>query len=263
MSALQTSGSRGVDRQVNIIQQYANVLQIRTMVSMSLFFVPSLGRYSCTNASIHGFHPCNIITHPSKHNGNTRYRGTGYSSVRDNSRLYIGSFGLTDDGDFAILGVNMKDPDEDDETISNAGESLGGDISSLLSGTIFDGTTEKKPLNRTTSTNWQNLGTPSIDATYGSFQQGPNTSNQNKWDRTTFHVNDKAQNDIMEYLVEIMPTISEDDIENYSIALSNIGFHPKCVTMCELKYDDLNFMKVLHRRYFYNEVSGIEHPWEV
>lgn len=169
---------------------------------------------------------------------------------RGRTKLNIGGFGLTDDGDFAILGVNMQDPDEDVDDTSSLGQSLDGDISSLLTGTIFDGATKEISISTSPS---QRIN--------GSTQQASN--HQGTVDnKTTFNIDEEAQAEIMEYLMEIMPTVSEDDIEQYSVGLSNIGFHPKCVTMCELKLDDLEFMKVLHRRYFFNEVTGAEHPWE-
>ena len=69
--------------------------------------------------------------------------------------------------------------------------------------------------------------------------------------------------EIEEWLLTVIPKLSDNDIESYTRGLSRIGFHPECATMCELKYEDLEFMKVLHRRYLFNEVTGIEHPFEV
>ena len=78
-----------------------------------------------------------------------------------------------------------------------------------------------------------------------------------------FDVDEESLSDIKEWLLTIIPKLSENDSVEYAKGLGGIGFHPECVTMCELKYEDLDFMKVLHRRYLFNEVTGIEHPWEV
>jgi hypothetical protein len=64
------------------------------------------------------------------------------------------------------------------------------------------------------------------------------------------------------WLLEIIPTLSPADIQVYAAKLDDIGFDPECKTQCELLYDDLDFMKLLHRRYLFKEVSGQDHPWE-
>ncbi len=68
---------------------------------------------------------------------------------------------------------------------------------------------------------------------------------------------------IKEWLVEIIPTLPDKDLDSYARGLDEIGFHPECITMSELQLEDLSFMKVLHRRYVFHEVTGVEHPWEV
>jgi hypothetical protein len=52
------------------------------------------------------------------------------------------------------------------------------------------------------------------------------------------------------------------DLEAYAEGLSNIGFRPLCPSQCELRYDDLDFMRVLHRRYLHREITGEGHPFE-
>jgi hypothetical protein len=213
------------------------------MMPMSLALFAQPLNYSLKISCLHP----RILSHASLNHGHT-------------TKLSMSSFGLTDDGDFAILGVNVQDPDED-ENPTNAGQNVGGDISSLLAGT-FLGASKDKSSTIASSIDWQNVGTPSATSSYVGVQQG-SVSNNNRLDNTNLSMDEEAFADIMEYLMEIMPTISEDDVERYSVGLINIGFHPKCVTMCELKLEDLDFMKVLHRRYFFNEVTGVEHPWEV
>jgi hypothetical protein len=165
--------------------------------------------------------------------------------------LNIG-YGLTDDGDFAILGVNMQDPDEDDDATAppTSGQSLDG---TFLTGTIFDGA------NGSANTDSDTVVTETLEQ----GAERTNVSGKKSPNQPTFTTDKETQAEISEYLMEIMPTISKHDIETYSIQLGNIGFHPKCRTMCELTLDDLDFMKVLHARYFFKEVSGLDHPWEV
>ena len=76
------------------------------------------------------------------------------------------------------------------------------------------------------------------------------------------YIDEELLSDVKEWLVTIIPKLNGNDVDEYARGLSGIGFHPECVTMCELNYDDLDFMKVLHRRYLFNEITGIEHPWE-
>ena len=180
------------------------------------------------------------------------YRGNSFYSSQRLSRLKlnVGGFGLTDDGDFAILGVNMKDPDDDDDDDATIfSQSINGGFSSMAVGTIFDQTSSQAtiaPVSQTISSDYH------ITSSKG-----------NRPDVTKFSINEEIKGEIREYLMEVMPTISQDDVESYSIRLGEIGFSPTCVTMCELKLEDLDFMKVLHRRYFFNEVTGIDHPWEI
>ena len=173
-----------------------------------------------------------------------------YSRQRlSHMKLNVGGFGLTDDGDFAILGVNVKDPDDDDDDTTVLGQSINGGISSMALGTIFDQTSSQAataPVSQTIS---------SDDHNTASKENGPH--------EIKFSINKEIKSEIREYIMEVMPTVSEDDVERYSIGLGKIGFSPTCITMCELKLEDLDFMKVLHRRYFFNEVTGVDHPWEV
>ena len=63
-----------------------------------------------------------------------------------------------------------------------------------------------------------------------------------------------------EWLLEIIPTLDESDLGTYAEGLTNIGFHPH--SLCDLQYEDLDFMKVLHRRCVYKEITGQGHPSE-
>jgi hypothetical protein len=67
---------------------------------------------------------------------------------------------------------------------------------------------------------------------------------------------------VKEWLMELLPNLDIYDVETYAEGLSNIGFDPNCKSQCELQYDDLDFMRVLHRRYLYKEIMGEGHPFE-
>ena len=75
--------------------------------------------------------------------------------------------------------------------------------------------------------------------------------------------NDEDEKSLKAWLLATIPKLNQHDLEAYSRGLGEIGFHSECVTMCELKYEDLGFMKLLHRRYLFNEVTSIEHPWDM
>ena len=65
--------------------------------------------------------------------------------------------------------------------------------------------------------------------------------------------NDIDEKSLKAWLLTEIPKLNQNDIEAYSRGLSKIGFHPECVTVCELKYEEFDFMKVLHQRYLFNE----------
>ena len=81
-----------------------------------------------------------------------------------------------------------------------------------------------------------------------------------------FHGNEIVKKDgnpiVKEWLLELLPNLDMYDVETYAEGLTSIGFDPNCKSQCELQYDDLNFMRVLHRRYLYKEIMGEGHPFE-
>jgi len=185
-------------------------------------------------------------------------------------------YGLTDDGDFAILGVNAYDSSDDDNNESSIGQSV-GDLSALLSGTTFAGLNESPTVNQTPTT--------SNDAIFGQIDTTSSTKNMDgKRGNVIGEIGEQSQlqqqqqqqpykrsrsadeavlAEIKEWLLSIIPTLNQQDVDLYTRGLNEIGFHPACVTMSELQFEDLAFMKILHARYIFNEVTGIEHPWEV
>ena len=215
----------------------------------------------------------------------------GPVQISRSSRLYNDpSYGLTEDGDFAILGVNAYDNSDDDN--SSTVESV-GDLSSLLAGVGLSEASTQSSGSQFTSTdvgrnnNVPNFSTTSSinDAIFGRLdsssimmdapdtkrgsvigenvgERSNNIQQQNQYTRSS-DVDETGLSEIQEWLLSIMPALTQQYAESYSRGLNEIGFNPGCVTMCELQFEDLAFMKVLHRRYLFNEVTGNEHPWEV
>ena len=185
-------------------------------------------------------------------------------------------YGLTDDGDFAILGVNAYDSSDDDNNESSIGQSV-GDLSALLSGTTFAGLNESPTVNQTPTT--------SNDAIFGQIDTTSSTKNMDgkrgnvigeigeqrqlqqqqrqSYNKRSSSADGAVLSEIKEWLLSMIPTLNQQDVDLYTRGLNAIGFHPVCVTMSELQFEDLAFMKILHQRYIFNEVTGIEHPWEV
>lgn len=216
-------------------------------------------------------------------------------------------YGLTDDGDFAILGVNVEEETTTDNANKNGGEQrLGSDLSSLLSVTSFSGLSNDNLKSSTagsidrsvdqTAGAVAGIGTGDAisinDALFGrlpsretrrigtidngaTMKGSPNliedsavstldkSPKPRKIDSASSYADEESLIDIQEWLLTVIPKLSEHDVEVYARGLNSIGFHPECVTVCEMNYEDMDFMKVLHRRYLFNEVTGIEHPWEV
>ena len=192
--------------------------------------------------------------------------------VNDNSFL-----GLTDDGDFAMFGINIDeittDTNLDDDKISIKGDNagtvrpppspssglgFGSDVS--LNNALFGRLTAANDMTKTLAQSItlldDNIPTPSspdsaIDKT------------QNDNDSSNYVTDEESLSDIEDWLLSIIPSLNANDVRAYASGLDKIGFNPNCITQCELRYEDLTFMKVLHRRYLFNEVTGIEHPFEV
>lgn len=176
-------------------------------------------------------------------------------------------YGLTDDGDFAILGVNAYDSSDDDNNDSSIGQSVGNLSSLLVAGTTFAGLNESPAVNQTPISSTSS--TKNMDGKRGNVigeigEQSQLQQQQPPYNkRSSSSADEAALSEIKEWLLSIIPTLNQQDLDLYTRGLNEIGFHPACVTMSELQYEDLAFMKILHARYVFNEVTGIEHPWEV
>ena len=75
-------------------------------------------------------------------------------------------------------------------------------------------------------------------------------------------VNKTGDPGVKKWLSGVLPSLDAYDLESYAEGLTNIGYNPSCPSQCELTYDDLDFMKLLHRRYLYREITGEGHPFE-
>lgn len=59
---------------------------------------------------------------------------------------------------------------------------------------------------------------------------------------------------LMDFLISILPSLADSDLlHNYALQLLDIGFDPDYESSIELLYEDLEFMKKLHQRYFWKE----------
>ena len=189
--------------------------------------------------------------------------------------------GLTDDGDFAMIGVNI-DEITTDTTLDNDNISIKDDnvgtvrppSSQSLSGFGSDVSLNDALFGRLSTSATAN------DTTTKTFAQSITLLDDNPTPSLSDSAIDKTQSDsasiasnyvtdeenlsnIEDWLLSIIPKLNPNDVRAYAFGLDEIGFNPDCITQCELRYEDLNFMKVLHRRYLFNEVTGIEHPFEV
>mmetsp|Transcript_18810 Transcript_18810/g.40943 ORF Transcript_18810/g.40943 Transcript_18810/m.40943 type:complete len:295 (-) Transcript_18810:101-985(-) len=281
--------------------------------------------------SLHGNHEKLQWSHPTPNTVTTQchYRRHYRYSVVLRRMANDPFYGLTDDGDFAILGVNVEE-ETSDTTSEGDGQLIGlsGLLSSTMSETSFSGISNEE-MNKPTvpSTAGASMNTPTAmggvgdgmslndalfgrlpsnnsdmlsgntedaatmgvvppsleDTFFGRVLQNNNMVSSDVNDMTNnsdvakpledsvggsdtgkskYPNNDEDEKSLKAWLLATIPKLNQHDLEAYSRELGEIGFHPECVTMCELKYEDLDFMKVLHRRYLFNEVSGIEHPWE-
>jgi hypothetical protein len=159
--------------------------------------------------------------------------------------------GLTDDGDFAILGINVSLDDNnnvDDEKIMD-----------------MHNYNSKNDFNTGTLIGSGGVGTMLFNEHLqrsGRVDLGVGATNKYRDFRGNEIVKKDGHPIVKEWLLELLPNLDIYDVESYAEGLSNIGFDPNCKSQCELQYDDLDFMRVLHRRYLYKEIMGEGHPFE-
>jgi hypothetical protein len=154
--------------------------------------------------------------------------------------------GLTEAGDFAIPGINCEEPVSPSEDALKQQSIRGSRLPYSGMGSFLEGLISNDLLRSSSAT---------VDSTITSTTQsiGSQTPRPSEGDS-------QEQKRMQSWLVGIIPTLNETDLAKYAKGLVGIGFDSECVTVCELRLSDLQFMKVLHRRYFFNEISGLGHP---
>ena len=181
--------------------------------------------------------------------------------------------GLTDDGDFAILGINVA-PDEDEDGRGGEGEEKKkGDEYDDFDDSANSNTGDDDDYRRRrrmdydtgTSIGWQGVGNMLFDESLlrsGRVDLGAGPTRRYRDFRGNNIVPKSIDADVRDWLSGLLPTLDAYDLEAYAEGLTNIGFAPSCPSQCEVRYDDLDFMKVLHRRYLFKEITGEGHPFE-
>mmetsp|Transcript_17955 Transcript_17955/g.52059 ORF Transcript_17955/g.52059 Transcript_17955/m.52059 type:complete len:274 (-) Transcript_17955:210-1031(-) len=177
--------------------------------------------------------------------------------------------GLTDDGDFALFGINAVDP----TTITSTTRGGDGDSASSPPGLSFllgmdrgDGegssVTAMTPLSVPPAASAPTAGDQFLWETAGR----PVETQKSEWEgerghassaSSSVHVDPEDVAWLEDWIADAMPTLKPSDAREYARGLARIGFDPECVTRSELRMDDLSFMKVLHRRYLYEKVLSL------
>jgi len=195
------------------------------------------------------------LTNPSVHSvlrdgGTFSLRQQRYLSQEDG-----GFIGLTEDGDFALFGINAEDPalitdDEEKGPIFSSAMSkfgLDNNLSALLAGNAME---ERRvdslaPIDK-------NLRMADKGVA------GPREPTQVvKYDDKNVHVDPEEQSWLEAWLLEMIPTLKPNDVGRYARKLVLIGFDPECITRSEITLDDLSFMKTLHRRFLFKKISDM------
>jgi hypothetical protein len=144
--------------------------------------------------------------------------------------------GLTDDGDFALLGINIDDA----QSSSSPRDASGSTTDSSLLQSLLGG------VSKSSEAPILQQSTPPpvvVTPTQSSFPR-------------THNVHLEQLERLEGWLLDMIPTLHPGDVEHYAAGLAEIGFDPECESRFELLVDDLSFMKLLHRRFVYNEVTS-------
>ena len=158
---------------------------------------------------------------------------------------------LNDDGDFIIGGLNDNESnsnyseDESSSTLLNVAETQ-NQLASLLT---IDYTASTNSGNISDNEEQQNL--KSFDFINESVKMNNDTYTL-PIQEANRQVDEIQLSKIQAFLTSIL-TLTESDLKYYAIEFVSIGFDPDCNSSGELEYDDLGFMKQLHRRYFWKE----------
>jgi hypothetical protein len=146
--------------------------------------------------------------------------------------------GLTDDGDFMMVGINSQDPmlfttintetKREPSPFSSSSEAMNNPLASFFPG---------GPKN--------NNPDPIMEATTPSPATRSSIIHSYQEEEEQIGV-------IEEFLSSLLPpSLNPNELKRYAHQLCALGFDPDCETSGELKYEDLDFMKRLHQRYFW------------
>lgn len=213
---------------------------------------------------------------------------TQRKEVPRSSSQEINDMGLTDDGDFILEGVNAYDPTGNKGLEKygtplidpSEGAASGGDILSHLSLNSPQPQSTAGNFDHEKSDNLSGLTEDGDIALVGfnalqpafsnSYESGMNqakllASLQNQEpvsDATSGPALVQRENSLKEvddmtmWLLEIIPTLGDEDCIFYAEQLVSLGFHPDCVARLELQPEDLVFMKPLHQRFVLKTIQG-------
>jgi hypothetical protein len=140
--------------------------------------------------------------------------------------------GLTDDGDFMMVGINAQDPmfTAERESSPSSSQAMNDPMTSFLLG---------GPHN--------NNPDPIVE---------PAASPIN----TIHSYQDEEQIGVIEEFLSSLfpPTLYPNELKQYAHQLCALGFDPDCETSGELQYEDLDFMKPLYQRYFWKQWEKLQ-----
>ena len=178
--------------------------------------------------------------------------GDGSESRQSTAQRNLSDFvGLNDDGDFLMVGINGNDPLE---IATQDEEEHGSSPSQSMPAFGLKLTSADDSIDMAAVQRFREQSEVAIIDKGARAKESAQLSGD--------HECDEAVEAVGEWLSEIIPTLRDADNLRYSQELVAIGFDPGCVTQCELTWEDLSFMKLLHRRYLHNEITGQDHPWE-
>ena len=170
-----------------------------------------------------------------------------------------GILGLNEDGDFALVGINMNEAEPPpatylDRTMPQSALQARNEIDERFLGLMSaSGLSGKATTSSTTISPIATTPQKSID----SSTKTPAASALPR-DSTPIVEDDNNNDEIESLLQDIFPSLPATEIQRYAAGLRNIGFDPACESRFYLQADDLTFMKLLHGRYFVAEIVGHE-----
>ena len=194
------------------------------------------------------------------------YRRHRSLAARDTLR-FVGNtaegeiWGLNEDGDFALVGINMDEPttvynEESSRRPTNYLDTLMSPSPPSTSAARNEIDERFLGLMRTSD-----LGSTTSSLKKETFQkrQSPTTARWTASQTESDDANPEMTHKIIGFLEDIFPSLSEPELHRYATGLQAIGFDPNCELRFYLQEQDLDFMKVLHRRYFVAEIVGTTH----